>query len=352
MRVLFYGGCHALVLHKVFQKFTDKDVASDYLINFHLIDRQERFPYETLGNYDAIVFSPIINQGQWNTTNLLKECVNIRLRTIVFPWLQWNGYFPGARKDETSGRNGGWKYDSLLTASDKHTTFDTYYQSILDGHIDKTDINEHQEICSKVLETKEIDAGADIRVSKFISDNYARKRLFLTPDHPTTALYKFVVREISQLLDINIDRSFYLSGNELQAGLRLPILPHVKSALKLGFCDLDYEDRSKFPGIFSSRDYAKINYYSARERILLRATYKTRGKLAATMSSMQSEAYLEPFERNDMVAGTLLAEQDGHYIINADEKWIASEGRFIELGRQLFFYQEHWEIEGPRQHPI
>ena len=92
-KVLFYGGCHANVLRAIFDRYClYKDVKFDLIMNYLLIAAGKEFPYEELYKYDMVIYSPISNHGTYNTSNLLKACGDFGVKTLCYPWLQWNGY--------------------------------------------------------------------------------------------------------------------------------------------------------------------------------------------------------------------------------------------------------------------
>ena len=117
MNVLLYGGCHALVLRNYLEGACPGEVACTLIVNFELIRSGAPFPYDALGGFDAVVYSPIENKGAYNTAHLDDACRRLGIPAIRYPWLEWHGYCPGAAKGAFAGRV-QWFYPALAAAAE------------------------------------------------------------------------------------------------------------------------------------------------------------------------------------------------------------------------------------------
>jgi hypothetical protein len=228
MRVLFYGGCHAPALKRIFERSAIGKHDFTGLQNFELINSGTPFPYERLKTVDAVVFSPVRNKGEWNTSILKARCDELGLRTVSFPWLQFNGYFPGVGVAEPQHAPHKWTYQRLAEAAAAGQGVETLRATVEDpaafdplGYLD---------YAFDALAQHEDDL--DFQIGPFIRRNFRQQRLFWTPDHPTLALYQYVQKQIAQRLGIWIN-SF--ARQEEAHRDSLPILPGVARALELGF---------------------------------------------------------------------------------------------------------------------
>src|SRR3569623_1621761 len=97
MRVLFYGGCHSTVLRALFARHAAAEHEFEAIENYKIIAAGEPFPYERAATFDAVVYSPIRNKDDWNTS-LLAERLPSTVKLLSFPRLQWNGYFTNVKK--------------------------------------------------------------------------------------------------------------------------------------------------------------------------------------------------------------------------------------------------------------
>lgn len=85
-----------------------------------------------------------------------------------------------------------------------------------------------------VVEIRKRERDIDIKVSQCIAESFRERRLFWTFNHPSNFLLMSVAQEIFKLLEINYDLN-YFDCPELLDGTIYPILPEIKSRLKLNF---------------------------------------------------------------------------------------------------------------------
>jgi hypothetical protein len=270
MKILIYGGCHATALKRILDKYSLSELSVDTLINFRMIATKAAFPYADLKNYDLVLFNPILNRGEYNSTHIEDHCKLHGIRFFKYPWLQWGGYWPEPKK-RNWGNSSEWglfflkkhmaRYSSLPDGKSQESDFESYYESLFEGSSFDSIMDSEIEKTTKQLVQRELDGGADFKISKYIIENFDKKQLFLTPDHPSTELYKYIVKVISEAIHIRIDPSFYSSNIEIQEGIRTPILPGVSVALSLNFSGADWCN-NEFLGdsSYSLRDFAKTTF--------------------------------------------------------------------------------------------
>ncbi len=240
MRVLFYGGCHAVALEKLFRTSAASRHEFSSLQNFELINSGTPFPYEQLTRYDAVVFSPILNKDAWNTDHLVERCAALRIPTVSFPWLQWNGYFPDVMHVEQPPHIWGYR-----RFADRVAQGATPAELLADArNPDAFNPLPYAEWSFNILEENE--AALDIRVSAFIRQHYQAQRLFWTPNHPTLALYTYVQKEIARRLGIGLK---WFARHDEQHPDAFIILPGVRDALGLDFTGEEYRPAEWNKGI-------------------------------------------------------------------------------------------------------
>jgi Polysaccharide biosynthesis enzyme WcbI len=270
MKLLIYGGCHASAIKFILDKYSLCDVVVDTLVNYRLISTREPFPFDRLLQYDFVLFNPILNRAEYNTTLVEDHCRAKGIRFFKYPWLQWGGYWPLPKK-RTWGSNAEWalfhqreqaeKFAQKFSALGAQQQFEAYYESLFEGAQYQSLMEQEVEKTTRQLQSREKEEGVDIKISDYILENYREKQLFLTPDHPTVELYKFVVPHIASALGISLDPSFASSRVEIQEGIRTPILPGVADALGLAFHAADWGN-DEFLGdcYYSLRDYARTTF--------------------------------------------------------------------------------------------
>jgi Polysaccharide biosynthesis enzyme WcbI len=269
MRILIYGGCHASAFKRILDRYALGDIEVDMLVNFRLVAEKKPFPYEILGNYDLVIFNPILNKAELNTIHLENACKQRNIKYYKYPWLQWEGYWPQARK-RYWGKYSEWGMPSVLeltakggkdAAADSNATFESYYEGLFEANNFEYAMNKVVEETTRKLRLLEETGNVDIRISDFILENYRKKQLFLTPDHPTNALYKYVIEHMTAAVGIKIDPAFYGASIEIQEGVRTPILPGVAKALNLEFASTEWAHKEFLGNThYTLRDWAKSSF--------------------------------------------------------------------------------------------
>jgi len=281
MKVLIYGGCHAGILAHKLGQFAKGNHRFDSLRNYELIDRREPFPYDRLRGYDAVVYSPVRNKDEWNTSHLLERCAKLGLQAISYPWLQWNGYFTNVTKP-TDLPPHVWCLQGLLDLLASDASIDTLRQEVEVGLRFREAARPYSDYSFEALRGHEADC--DIQIAPFIVANFQRVRLFATPDHPTSTLYAYVCREIAARLGIRISLPPTLAEPHQDI---FPILPAIARSLGLQFDSTNYMIEDPKIGPLALHDYL------AR----LRSDYRAAHQTIAPAQPIRSDADL-PFAPN------------------------------------------------------
>ena len=261
MRVLFYGGCHASAIRRVFDDYVEGSIETDIITNFKLIEMGTPFPYDQVGSYDAVVFSPIYRDGPYNTSHLLEACRARGVKTVSYPWIEWRGYWPAATNMKT-GWGRLWTSKILLDMAESARTI----EELEDRSFDPSEVaevtNRNIESTTMMLRNREAESSVDIRLADFIFDNFRSRRLMLTSDHATNDLYTYLIPQIAENLGLTINRNFHYLISEVQHGISVPILPAVSIHLGLNFRAGDFTHLHYIgdePMLF--RDYLKLYFY-------------------------------------------------------------------------------------------
>lgn len=237
--MLFYGGCHAQVLQRVFRDHgTVPDARYDCVVNFRLIGAGRPFPLAQALACDAVVLSPILSQKDYLTADLVPRLREGGVRVVTYPWLQWQGYFPLVRKAPFLGLE-CWHH-ARLPPEVWAAPPDEWPSRAMAHLADPALLEENLARTTQALQRSETQGGCDVRVSEHILAHYRSRRLFMTPDHPSKALYEVVVRAVSAALGIGIHEDWYASAAEPQDEHRTPIPRTVSDALSLTFHDGDF----------------------------------------------------------------------------------------------------------------
>lgn len=344
-KILFYGGCHAQVLSQIFNVYSNTHIKAEFLINFKLMDKNEDFPYQSLHQYDVVLFTPI-RRERYATTELVSYCQKHNIDCISFPWLQWNGYFPHISKRSSINRLGEWEYGGLTSSIDPKVDLPLFKELFLQNGEAPENIRHWANKCISILQQKEIEDNVDVKISDIIADQHQKRRLFLTPDHPTSYFYSILVPRLAKILQLDMDDSLLNTTYEFHPELKIPILPATAKALGLDFADTECFNKYKSLLPISFQEYLKIEYYSCGGRNMLKCTNETLGKYSPVAGATLSIEDKYEFRLGDIIAGKILNSDGIHDYMAIKEIWNKDYSRFMEFDKQLYIFKGHWAIDG------
>ena len=305
LKILLYGGCHALVLRDLFEDVVDQNVVEiSLLINFHLISSGQPFPYERLEWCDVLIYSPIENKGDYNTDLLLERCQAAQVQALCFPWMEWHGYCPGAFKGVFKGRF-QWYYPKLAELAEQFDRFGSFVDYVF-AHFPSDDVIDRSVARSSgKLASSEDRHNMPIRIADFIKASFRDSRLFLISDHPSLTLYLHVLGQIFDHL--GLPRLREPSCVEPQWRWRTPIFPRVAERLGLRFTDTSWVDDELVPGCTSSIE-SYLSLYFHKDSVIL-------GPLDAPESIFGTELLPQrtPVGRTTRIVASPLTKSDGRY---------------------------------------
>jgi hypothetical protein len=336
MRILFYGGCHAAALRRIFERYAPDVEYVDHLTNFRIIRENAPVPYEDFRQFDWIIFSPILNKNEYNTIHVENFCRKNNIKYLKYPWLQWEGCFPAMKKTASAW----WWCTGLDQLAAESPSFEAFREAVLFGNALAEEAVRNLEKTTTFLRRREADA--DVTISQFIADRYKDERLFLTPDHAAIPLYRYLVRQIADAIRCKMDESFYFSTEEVQPETEHPILPSVARALELRFVGGNFHNKFVFgDGRMALTEYLKMHFYKDDIRV---ATAKARTRLRADVSRTGGRVY--SFQPTDkvLVRKLQVAKQGGYqsYELMTVMKASAQLHKCVPRGNMLYFYPAHW----------
>lgn len=274
MKIIFYGGCHAAALRRVFEKYGIGVTKVAHLTNYSLIRAGKPVPYDDFLKFDAAVYSPIRNKADYNTDRLVDHLDAAGRQRVSFPWLQWEGYHPGVKSVSEYAWYSGWWPQALESAARSHDSFSAFRDAVAEGHVLADIVQENAANATERFHAREDDC--DVRVASHIDQNFRKARLFLTPDHASTTLYKYIVPQIADRIGVRLDPAFHEMSDEIQAGIRLPILSSVRKALDLEFTGGEFENKLILRSdLLNQSEYLRL-IYDAADVVVARSNRPTR----------------------------------------------------------------------------
>lgn len=221
-----YGNCQARVLpsvlnsSKVFKStFEYVDVKAVHTLNSEDLDY---FIDEILPELDLFIFQPVsknYNNNERYSTEFLLSKLKSDAISVSFPSCYFTGYTPeikhtklvreGENKDEFDYHDRNIMKYFLATDTPEPEDFifsDRFYSEEFSLQAVEESLKE--------LETREesifgSDKQIDIKVSKYIRNNYQKERLFHTVNHPSKPLFIYLGEAILDFLTIKDEINFF-----------------------------------------------------------------------------------------------------------------------------------------------
>ena len=281
--------------------------------------------------------NPVFNKGEWNTSHIedyVKRVGGVKI--IKYPWLQWNGYWPDAKKIKF-GKSEIWNMPSLNQLASNSSTFNEFYEKTFDQKNFHLLAEENLESTTNKLKDNERRGLVDINFADWILENYRTHRLFLTPDHPSTYLYKKLISEISKISGIKLDPQFYHTSTELQEGVRLPIIPGIEKSLGLNFSGIEWAHKEIFPTVnLSYATYLKT-IYKPESLYICRAKQKTVFKIIDVNGEEVTRRPVRPGEK-------FLVKKSKVKCMDYHTQYKIYDAIESSMNIEAVLYNQHWDV--------
>ena len=346
MKILFYGGCHAASLKQIFERWVPNVTKCNSLTNYQLIRTKQPVPYSDFEKYDVIIFNPIRNKEHYNTLYLEEYLSSKRIKYLKYPWIQWNGYFPNYSNISVGNWYQGWWPNNLKDLLGENSEFLSAGNALKLSDICEQRVLESFNETTLRLTKNEHDC--DLQLANFILENYQDYRLFLTPNHPSSHIYKYLSSEIAKLLDLTIDPAFFEIDDELQAGSSLPVLPFVKKILGLKFPSGCFTNKFVFnSSSLSVNEYVSLLSHSPSVIKLISKNNTRIYPLENTGSQSFANAnILDPagFEKGSSIIARFECKLDKLYdIYYLYASNTSGSSNSILYPRHVKIYRNHWQ---------
>lgn len=260
MKVLLYGGCHAGVIKELLLRYCDEISQCDIITNYVLIGAGMPFPYDRIHQYDAVIYSPILNKGEYNTAYLREYCLKANVLPICYPWLQWNGYHPEAKKYP----HVDWLYKFWSQPKSQLSSIESFVNLDIAEEMRDYDFLKNAIVTTDHMREQEKFASSDVKIADFVIENYKNELLFLTPDHPAAVVYRELLSQIASVAGVKILEQCFSGFEQFHPEQLLPIIPYIADRININFHQTSYKCAPALGHrYFDLLDLKKIIYFSA-----------------------------------------------------------------------------------------
>ena len=210
MNCVLYGNCQGEYLMKILKKslnFTTIYKKIEHIVNYKLIENNDNKLPPNISDADLFIYQPVNNYhdklaSEYIINNILKkEC-----KVISFPYI----------------------YNSAISIFDKKGDYKNIFINLFkNGHSLgnvlikfenlEIDFNFKNRFINTMNILKERESDLDIKVHRYILDNFGKKKLFISEPHPTIHIYYQCIIQIFKILNLTNDLSFELTSSVLDS---------------------------------------------------------------------------------------------------------------------------------------
>lgn len=275
------GNCQGEIIHDILKNNGDftKVYNLIYCAVVHKITREQLLSdYESIvANLDLIIIHNISDNYRKlddkdisiYSTTYLKSIMKAGSQLIIVPNMYFSGYFPSACYLKDKNNLNIEKYDITYhdyNIIDRCTKYPNEFDENLEYCINKWyniheySRNECLSLVRKSIEhLKQRERFTDIVISDFISNNYTKRRLFNTFNHPTTYLTRKLAQRICDHLGIVTQIAYNKATlNKVIFAIHPAIVHHLQ--LRFEDCNLYYFKDEYHTVLETITIY--LNYYS------------------------------------------------------------------------------------------
>jgi len=234
MQVTIYSTCQGDGLVHYLKQLLPNGYTFYVIRNYQIVAHAGEIPINLLNNTNIFIYQEMGNKwGIYSTCDSVENNILSHLphncKKIIIPYVyatwQW-GIINLLERDATAnfdkinnetGTNSLYSNKEIIYELKKNYNLEQILQLYDDGLIDFK-YKERMDTEISILRQKE--KNSDVKVADFILENYKKNKLFTTHNHPTNLIFKHMVTQILELLNVTqscneIDDSFSLPGEIL-----------------------------------------------------------------------------------------------------------------------------------------
>uniref|UniRef100_A0A6C0LHK6 Polysaccharide biosynthesis enzyme WcbI domain-containing protein n=1 Tax=viral metagenome TaxID=1070528 RepID=A0A6C0LHK6_9ZZZZ len=209
MNVLFYGNCQCLAMSIISKH---KDIIFNGIECFVKSSLNKEKMTHAFSEADIIITQPIqdnYRDVEYLSTNYILQVKKPTCKVILFNSLWLNAYFPDVCYKSDYPNSLPYHHQKIIDCINNNCEIDECIKIInADDVYNETIISELAIKSCTTLENKMNDARKKygdkifyyLDVSKYILENYKKKQLFYTMNHPTPVLLSYIISQLSVII--------------------------------------------------------------------------------------------------------------------------------------------------------
>ena len=250
---IYWGNCHLMIIAQLLSSNPEFNKNYSFYQGPNLWDCTGKdINYNALGNCELVIYQDIRENnsiGPFASSENMKKYLNKDCKLIKLPNLY--GYpkflYPQTEPDANSASNNAFYMDNRWWAWYRDKYIDEYIENNKDYSIeDLTEYLKNIKIDTQYIDEQmqifwgkisKADEQCNIKIKKFIEENFHDTQLFIDIQHPHFTLLEEYARQICSILGINCE--CFLNKNCAFYGHAITIYPQVKKYLNLTWNDIN-----------------------------------------------------------------------------------------------------------------
>ena len=252
---LFFGNCQMFVIKEILKTCNFNNEYNLNVFSSHLQQNEESLNklYGELQHYSLIIIQPHYTNEEYTLNSIISK-TNDKCKVIILPSSYFNGYYPNLTyaldEHRQIVRKPSDYHDKLIidlykeykhgniTEKEIKEIFTKHFEDI--NYISKEKLEESIEEGIVELQKREdkyinekYKMNRDysfIRISTFIKNNYKKKLLFYSMNHPSIHLFTYICNEILSILDMDYCVNKF-SKLDLLDNVRVPLYKCIKNVV-------------------------------------------------------------------------------------------------------------------------
>ena len=252
---LFFGNCQMFVIKEILKTSEFNNYYNLFVFSSHLQQNEESLNklYGELQHYSLIIIQPHYSNEEYTLNSIISK-TNDKCKVIILPSSYFNGYYPNLTyaldEHRQIVRKPSDYHDKLIidlykeykhgniTEKEIKEIFTKHFEDI--NYISKEKLEESIEEGIVELQKREdkyinekYKMNRDysfIRISTFIKNNYKKKLLFYSMNHPSIHLFTYICNEILSILDMDYCVNKF-SKLDLLDNVRVPLYKCIKNVV-------------------------------------------------------------------------------------------------------------------------
>jgi 2-polyprenyl-3-methyl-5-hydroxy-6-metoxy-1,4-benzoquinol methylase len=261
-----YANCQTSLIQahlNLSEEFRQKYRYEELPRNYVAIQQELNIPEDVISRTKLLIYQPVDDKYGTRSSDYIINKVPSDCICISFPYVYFEGYWPENTDNPVNQKNEQYPFGKFPYGDSNiiEMIAKGYEKAQIVAELEKDDFYQIKYVELNIQQTLDKllarETETDIKIAKFIQENYRHSSLFHAPNHPANIIGFNLANQILDKLNIPPISSPY--PREKFADYQLPIYPSIKKLLDLQFIDQE----TKYTVTFSPKKLKFPDYIQA-----------------------------------------------------------------------------------------